>query len=324
MLYPLSFRPIFKERIWGGKYLETHFQKSIPPDQFIGESWELSDRIGDVSAIVNGRLAGSDLHWLMQHHSIDILGTAKCMDGRFPLLCKILDSREKLSLQVHPPATLAGPLGGQPKTEMWYIAHAEPQADIFLGFRNGITREQFAQAMHKGDAAECIHRKSVQAGNAVFIPSGRVHGLGAGNVIFEIQQNSDTTYRVFDWNRVGLDGKPRELHIEQAMQCIDFRDFEPPLISQISVEVSNGVENIPLVNCEAFDVSLYQSAAGGDLDPHFESCLVVASVGGKAIIHHPTVPLTLPAGAFGLIPACLKRVEITLEPHSKLLVAKPH
>src|SRR5208282_2442170 len=129
---------------------------------------------------------------------------------RFPLLVKILDAQEKLSLQVHPPAPLAAKLGGEPKTEMWYIAAAKPGAELYAGLKRGVTRRQFEQAIRDATVAECFHRLQVRAGDALFLPSGRVHALGAGLVVFEIQQNSDTTYRVFDWDRVGLDGKPRE------------------------------------------------------------------------------------------------------------------
>ncbi len=324
MLYPFAFQPIFKERVWGGRLLESRFRKAIPDGHSIGESWEITDRIHNCSVIVNGNCAGKDIHWLILKHEVDLLGTAKCLEGRFPLLCKILDSSEKLSLQVHPPATLAKALGGQAKTEMWYIAHADPEADIYAGLRKSITLDQFARALQAGNAAECVYRLPIQSGDSMFIPSGRVHGLGAGNLIFEIQQNSDTTYRVFDWNRLGLDGKPRDLHIDQALRCIDFEDVEPQLIRQTPVLISEDVESISLVNCDVFDVDLYQSQTGGNIDLKFDSCLVVASVCGKSIIEHPTEPLTLPAGSFGLIPACLRHVEVKLGSQAKLLVAKPH
>ena len=137
-------------------------------------------------------------------------------DGRFPLLCKILDAREKLSLQVHPPARVRHL--GDPKTEMWYIADAAAGAELFVGLQRGITRAAFERAIHAGRVAECFHRIPVQAGDTMFLPSGRVHAIGAGLVIFEIQQNSDTTFRVYDWDRVGLDGKPRELHVAESLE----------------------------------------------------------------------------------------------------------
>src|SRR5262249_46204265 len=140
------------------------------------------------------------------------------------------DAQEKLSLQVHPPAARAAELGGEPKTEMWYISHAEQGAELFVGLRRGGTRRQFEEKIANGTVAEGFHRLRVREGDAMLLPSGRVHALGAGVVLFEIQQNSDTTYRVFDWNRLGLDGKPRALHVAQSIASIDFDDFEPGLI----------------------------------------------------------------------------------------------
>ena len=209
-LYPLTFHPIFKERVWGGRNLEQLYQKALPPQKPIGESWEISDRPGDASVIANGPLAGKDLRWLMERHAVELLGREKAGDERFPLLVKILDAQEKLSLQVHPPADKAAELGGEPKTELWYVADATPEAELFAGLKRGVTRTEFERKLADGTVAECFHRLAVEKSDVMFLPSGRVHALGAGSVIFEIQQNSDTTYRVFDWNRAGLDGRPRE------------------------------------------------------------------------------------------------------------------
>ena len=145
MLYPLTFRPIFKERVWGGRELERLYHKPLPPGVPIGESWEISDRPGDVSVIANGPLAGKDLRWLMENHAADLLGDAKPQGGRFPLLIKILDAQDKLSLQVHPPAATAAALGGEPKTEMWYVAEAAPGAELYVGLKRGVTRAEFEQ-----------------------------------------------------------------------------------------------------------------------------------------------------------------------------------
>ena len=230
-LYPLTFEPIFKERVWGARNLERLYGKKLPAGATIGESWEITDRPGDVSVISNGPLAGKDLHWLVENHRADLLGDAKLEAGRFPLLIKLLDAQEKLSLQVHPPASKAAELRGDPKTEMWFIADAVPDAELYVGLKHGVTRGDFERRIGDGSVAECFHRARVRAGDSMFLPSGRVHAIGAGLVIFEIQQNSDTTYRVFDWNRVGLDGKPRELHVPQSLASIDFDDFEPALVA---------------------------------------------------------------------------------------------
>ena len=150
---------------------------------------------------------------------------------RFPLLIKILDAQEKLSLQVHPPENIASKLGGEPKSEFWYVAAANPDAEVFVGFREPITRDTFEEKLRNGTVIDYIHKIAVQAGDAIFLPAGRVHAIGAGNLLIEIQQNSDTTYRVFDWNRTDpATGTKRDLHIQQAIQCIDFEDVQPKLI----------------------------------------------------------------------------------------------
>src|SRR5450755_101752 len=167
----------------------------------------------------------------MENPGGEVLGNAKPAGGNpFPLLSKNPDAREKLSLQVHPPANKAAALGGEPKTEMWHIAEAAPGAELYAGLKRGVTRAAFEKKIQTGGVAECFHRLPVRVGDTMFLPSGRVHAIGDGLVIFEIQQNSDTTYRVFDWNRVDLDGKPRELHIAQSLASIDFNDFEPKLV----------------------------------------------------------------------------------------------
>jgi mannose-6-phosphate isomerase len=319
VLYPFTFHPIFKERVWGGRELERLYGKNLPPGRPIGESWEISDRPGDASVIANGPLAGKTLRWLMENHRADLLGAAQpAAAGRFPLLCKILDAREKLSLQVHPPAGKAAELKGEPKTEMWFIADAGPGAELFVGLRRGVTRQAFEQKVKTGEVADCFHRVPVRAGDAMFLPSGRVHAIGAGLVIFEIQQNSDTTYRVFDWNRVGLDGKPRELHVPQSLASIDFNDFEPqPVQSRIARD--GLIPKRPLVNDPLFRVESWElaSGAGGRLKP--KTLQIVAVTKGQIEIQNGPTAMTLSAGQFGLIPASLAQTEVQAKSEAALL-----
>jgi mannose-6-phosphate isomerase len=317
-LYPLTFRPIFKERIWGGRALERLYKKHLPPGVPIGESWEISDRPGDASVIANGPLAGKDLHWLMENHQRELLGDAKAASGRFPLLIKILDAQEKLSLQVHPPAQKAAELKGEPKTEAWYIADAAPGAELYVGLKRGVTRAEFEQKIKTGAVAECFHRVPVRAGDTMFLPSGRVHAIGAGLVIFEIQQNSDTTYRVFDWNRVGLDKKPRELHIAESLASIDFNDFEPALVSNPIVEVGP-LRQQRLVRHDLFSVTLnsFQSATSTLLHPR--EVMIIGALEKKTVIANPTGPgVELAPGQFCLIPAGIK-VELWPEAGARYL-----
>ncbi|MEM9400539.1 MAG: type I phosphomannose isomerase catalytic subunit [Verrucomicrobiota bacterium] len=225
----LIFEPVYQERIWGGQNLHKLFHRTIPEDKPIGESWEICDRPEvDVKVIADGKPSSETLHSLwISDEKAKIFGTKAPQTERFPILIKLLDAQEKLSLQVHPPAKLAPKFKGEPKTELWYFLESTDEANIYVGLKKGITRKKFAAAIEDKTVAECFHEIKTKNGEVMFLPSGRVHAIGGGNVILEIQQNSDTTFRVYDWDRVGQDGKPRELHIEQSLECIDFDDFEP-------------------------------------------------------------------------------------------------
>jgi len=242
---PIVFEPIYMDRVWGGRQMETAFGRRLPTHGRIGEAWELVDRPEAQSVVHNDPLRGKTLHELWTDHRVDVFGEGTGDSERFPLLVKLLDARDRLSVQVHPPLEVAPMLKGEPKTEMWYILDNYGDGDIFAGLRNGVTRESFEQALRAGSVKETVHRIAVEAGDCIFIPSGRIHAIGAGNVIVEVQQNSDTTYRVFDWNRVGLDGKMRQLHIEESLTSIDFTDFEPKLQSP---------EGETIVECPYFHV----------------------------------------------------------------------
>jgi mannose-6-phosphate isomerase len=292
---PLVFEPIFMERIWGGRRLETAFGKRLPAKRKIGESWEIVDRPEAQSVVRDGPLQGLTLHDLWVQHRAEIFGPVADAP-RFPLLIKLLDAHEKLSLQVHPPESVAGKLGGEPKTEFWYVARAEPGAALFVGLDKATHAEEFQRSISDGTVAGRIHAIQVKAGDSMFLPAGRFHAIGAGNLLVEVQQNSDTTYRVFDWDRTDDSGQPRQLHIEQALQCIDFSDCRPGLIKP---------EGEMLVDHELFKVwkwtidaprevigrgefaiiCLLEGAAdcgGVQLRPG-ELCLVPASAAGRVI-----------------------------------------
>jgi mannose-6-phosphate isomerase len=226
---PLTFEPIFMERIWGGNRLALQFGKRLPPTASIGESWEIVDREEAQSVVRHGPLRDRTLHELWMHDRRAIFG-AVAEAPRFPLLIKLLDAHDKLSLQVHPAENVAAKLGGEPKTEFWYVAFALAGAKLLAGLRQAVTSTQFEQAVQAGTVADLVHTLPVETGDSIFLPAGRFHAVGAGNVLVEIQQNSDTTYRVFDWNRVDDKGKPRQLHVDQALQSIDFNDVTPGLI----------------------------------------------------------------------------------------------
>jgi len=320
-LYPLTFQPIFKDRVWGGRKLEQLYGKALPPNTPIGESWEITDRPEGVSVITNGPLAGRDLRWLMENHAEELLGDSKPCGGRFPLLVKILDAREKLSLQVHPPAHKAAELRGEPKTEMWYVADATPDADLFVGLRRGATRAEFERRIQDGSVAECFHRIPVKRGDSMFLPSGRVHALGAGNLIFEIQQNSDTTYRVFDWNRVGLDGKPRELHIPPALAAIDFADFEPALAPAEWRKAAAG-EVRRLADCELFTVELRRLRSHEERWLGGNQAMVLAVTQGQLTVAEESETVCLRPGEFCVVPAsCAAQTKLRAAGETTLLAA---
>jgi mannose-6-phosphate isomerase len=217
------------ERIWGGRRLESLYGKRLPSAALIGESWEIVDRPEAQSVIHEGPLRGKTVHQLWSTDREMVFG--KVRDApRFPILVKLLDAQENLSLQVHPPAALAKELGGESKSELWYVADAAPKARLYAGVKKGSTREIFQKALEEGRVEDHIHALEVAAGDAIFLPSGRLHALGAGNLIVEIQENSDTTYRVYDWNRVKKDRAGRPMHVAKALRCIDFNDCEPALL----------------------------------------------------------------------------------------------
>ena len=318
-MYPFIFESIFKERVWGGRELERLYGKQLPAGKPIGEAWEISDRPGDASVIANGPLAGKNLRWLMENHAAEILGGANpAAEGRFPLLCKILDAREKLSLQVHPPAGKAGELKGEPKTEMWYIADAAPGASLYVGLKDGVTRAEFERRIGDGTVAACFQRLPVCVGDAMFLPSGRVHAIGDGLVIFEIQQNSDTTYRVFDWNRVGLDGQPRELHLPQSLASIDFSDFAPKLVANEFVAAGQ-IQARSLVDDPLFSVEAWKMAPGKGCELKPKQLQIVAVTAGAVTLKSGSTILNLRAGQFCLVPAALEHTEVLAGPDAALL-----
>jgi len=255
-LYPLKLKPIYKHRIWGGQKLREVFGKDIPEGEKIGESWELADLREDKSVIENGELAGQTLISAVGKYPQEIAGDVN-FSGAFPLLIKFINAEDVLSVQVHPDPQTCRRMGmGDPKTECWYIISAEPGAVLYKGLKSGVTRETFAEAIRAGTVAELLERVPVQAGECHLLPAGTVHSIGAGLLIAEIQTPSDTTYRVFDWNRVDESGKPRQLHIEEALESINF-----------------GVagEKLPvttigrLVACEYFKIDKGHQAAGCEL-----------------------------------------------------------
>jgi mannose-6-phosphate isomerase len=303
---PLTFQPIFIERMWGGRRLESEFHKKLPQQKRIGESWEIVDRSEAQSVVAGGPLGGRTLHELWTRKREEIFGDVP-ESPRFPLLIKILDAQEKLSLQVHPPENVASRLGGEPKSEFWYVAATDPNAELFLGFREPITRDRFKKRLRDGTAIDQIHRIAVQAGDAVFLPAGRVHAIGAGNLLIEIQQNSDTTYRAFDWNRTDpATGTKRDLHVEQAIQCIDFEDVQPQLIQS---------EDDLLINHSSFEIRKWNLDEAREATPLGQFAIICCLAGNLSCAKASLTP-----GEIFLIPAHLEDRQLRpLAPETSLL-----
>ncbi len=200
---------------------------------------------------------------------------------------------------------------------MWFVADAAPGAELYVGLNRGVTRAGFERKIRDGTVAECFHRLPVKAGDAMFLPSGRVHAIGAGLVIFEIQQNSDTTYRVFDWNRVGLDGKPRTLHVAESLASIDFNDFEPPLVR--GRFAGDEVKTRPLVNDPLFNVEALEMKTGAELGLKPRKLQIVAAVRGQLEIKGGSISVNLAAGQFCLLPASLEQTKISAKSDAALL-----
>jgi mannose-6-phosphate isomerase len=268
----IQFKPIYQERVWGGRMLESFLGRKLPGRAPIGESWELVDRAEAQSLVSSGPYAGLSLRELMQNRTAEIMGPAWPKDRPFPILVKWLDCRDRLSVQVHPPASIATDLGGEPKTENWYMARTDKGAAVYAGLRPGVTRARFEQAIANGTVDQCLDRLSVQEGDSLLIRSGTMHAIDAGNLILEIQQNSDTTYRVYDWGRLGLDGKPRTLHVAQSLASLDANTAPPPVLVR-----GDGV----LAQCREFTIRRQTLPAGSQLNfPRNQQVRILSMVSG--------------------------------------------
>lgn len=256
----LQFESLYQERVWGGQAMASALGRALPAGKAIGEAWEIVDRAEAQSKIKAGKNAGKTLREIIKERPAEVMGPGWPKDRPFPILVKWLDCRERLSLQVHPPAAIAPQLKGEPKTEMWFIADTHPGAGLLVGLKKGVTREQFEVALKTNTLEPLVHRFNVAEGDSILVRSGQIHAIDAGNLILEIQQNSDTTYRVYDWGRVGLDGKPRQLHVKESLASIKWDDFEP---APVRAAPTGGV----LAECAEFRIRRVVLDAGETL--HF-------------------------------------------------------
>lgn len=314
--YPLRFHPVFRDYLWGGRNLALRLNKPIPESGIWAESWEIVDHPDHDSVVASGRLSGEKLGRLVQQKSVWLLGRHAPQD-RFPLLLKYLDCQNVLSVQVHPDDQYARRMTPPDlgKTEAWYIVEAAPDAVIYAGLKSGIDREQLKYAIEQGRTEECLHKIVPTAGDCLFIPAGTVHALGAGLLVAEIQQASNTTFRLFDWKRVGADGKSRPLHVEQALQTIDF-SLGPSTLQQAVATDEPGRQR--LVSCDKFVLDRIaicaELAIGGDERFHIltvpEGAVTLQFKGGVE---------RLSCGESVLLPAAVGEARVSLESDSTLL-----
>ncbi len=303
-VYPFEFKPIYKERIWGGQKLKNFFDKDIPAGTKIGESWELADLPGNKSVIANGSLAGKTLAEVIEKYPEEVTGSNNYKPP-FPLLIKFLDAEDIVSVQVHPDAQTCKKIGkGDPKTECWYIIAAQPDSYLYKGLRPGTTKEQFAEAIKAETCAEFLNKVPAETGQCHFLPAGTVHALGSGLLIAEIQTPSDTTYRVFDWNRL-QNGKPRQLHIAEALQSIHFNQSPEDLAVTTSGQ---------LVDSEVFKIDKNPDTL---LNPGQMKVLIIIEGNGRITSLDSQVLFT--KGQTILVPAAFKG-QMELEAESQYLL----
>lgn len=314
---PLTFASRFKDYMWGGRRLADLLGRDLP-DGVVAESWEVSGHASEPSIVNRGPLLGRDLPGLVAEYGVSLLGTRgreAAERGVFPLLVKLLDATHALSVQVHPGNEYAAAhnLGEPGKTEIWYVLHAEKGACIIHGLQAGTDRAALRRAVARGTVPDCLNRVPVSPGDAIFVPAGTVHGILSGIVLVEIQQCSDTTYRIHDWDRPGPDGRPRQLHVERALDVIDFSGAVPASTAPRLVHEGGGVKREVLAECEHFVVERLGVDAACDFEARLggETCEVWGILSGSATLEGGWGgALPLQSVGFALVPATMGRFRV--------------
>lgn len=324
-LYPLLFEPAYRQVIWGGHKLAERFGRPLPPDgPPVGEAWEICDRPEYESPVVNGSLAGTSIRELVAAFGKDFVGHS-FNGGRFPILVKLIDAEKRLSLQVHPSEAAAAEIGGgaEAKNEMWYILEAEKNAKIIAGLSPRSSKVRFMENLHSPDIESQLQVFDSFPGDAYYIAAGRVHAIGGGNLLLEIQQNSNTTYRLSDWGRVDAGGKSRELHIEQALRCIDFMDRTVSRFTAPS-DLAGHNRKYPVINrCPYFKVDeLLLTADWHDSTENTASFHLLTAVSGPFTVGHDRKTARVPLGSTCLIPACFGSYSIIPEQEAQTVIIR--
>lgn len=319
-LYPLKFSPIVKEKIWGGNKIQTILNHNIGNLKNCGESWEISGLVDDESVISNGFLAENNLNEIIEVYLTDLVGEKNYEKYGlgFPLLIKFIDAQENLSVQVHPDDNLAEEKYGQNgKTEMWHIVEAEDGAGLYIGFNQVVTPEKYSQAVENGNLDTLLKFYPVKKGDTFMIPAGTVHAIGKGVLLAEIQQPSDITFRIFDWNRVDENGKTRQLHTEEALEAIHFDENNQDFQIHYQPELNNSVKLVesPYFNTNLleFDSPIIKSLA------KFDSFVIYMCLEGKATFFTDNLNVYAEQGEVLLIPAEIEDITIATNVRSRLL-----
>ena len=304
----LTFDTQVFERIWGGRKLETEYGMDLPPEKPIGEAWVISDHSSAESVINRGPFAGKTLHDLLTEAPNDLLGRCAqpTVHGRFPLLLKVLDARDVLSVQVHPDDAKAQELGEPDvgKTEMWHVLQSEPGSELYCGLRSDVTPELFRQAVEEQHLEDLMVCFPVQAGTPVFVPAGTVHAIGGGIVLAEIQQNSDLTYRLYDWGRLDAKGQPRELHIEKGLEAIHFGSSHSGPAHGLAY-MADGVERMVLAACRYFAAEmLLLNGATHTRNTRGDSFHILLAANTNVQIEAAGGAVDLQPGQAALVPGC--------------------
>jgi mannose-6-phosphate isomerase len=311
-LYPLKFEPILKDKVWGGNALVKDYGKKADLSRLIGESWELSGVQDDLSVVCNGFLAGNNIEEIIEVYMGDITGESiyEKYGNEFPLLIKLIEANTDLSVQVHPGDKLAHERHlANGKTEMWYILDSKESSKIFTGFTKPVTREIFKKTLEDGTLTDLLNIESAEKGDAFFTPAGRIHAIGAGLILVEIQQTSDITYRLFDWNRKNISNEPRELHIELALDAIDYQATGK---NKIRKELVHD-KTLNLVRCEYFTTNIMQFSSLIKKDYNIiDSFVIYICLEGSFLIHWEKGTEIVTKGETVLLPAIL--TEVSLEP----------
>ena len=323
---PLRLQPEPVEKVWGGEDLATRVAGLEPSTRPIGEAWSVSDREERANSVVGGAFDGRSLRGLMLSEREALLGSARTSaSGGFPLLVKFLEAAQDLSVQVHPDRAAADRLRSESKEECWYIVRAEPGAVVYLGLAEGVDAREFAEKAPSADVVSLLEKQPVAAGDFVHVPAGTVHAVGAGISLVEVQESSDTTYRIYDWGRVGLNGQPRETHLDEALTAIDFgsRPAAPVHAALEALRSGDSADrSAELVVCPSFRVELLEVNRSADVgEDDLPVVLVVLSGAGKLKCEGLGEPLDLQAGESWLVPADAARVRLE-EPSGELVVLR--